>query len=476
MRRDAPFPVPSRRSRSSSRRSLRMPHLVRLALLAGATCAAIAIAPSPATADVARLEPVAETTPSERSPGYQIVVTDLRGARRTLGPVPNGRLFAGPGGRHLALVPNEDDQASPLIAPLDGSPPRSLELPPGTQVIADLSQLSWTADGTELLIGDAVGWDPAAFPDPSAIKDPDSFRWTTLRCPLATGICSELPDSRGLVVGVPDGVLTTSSFFSTFPTSWTLGGLREQGRAAWEPQSSKRGRVWAGIANDVRVTSTQLVGPPPKVLGRARRPGSAGIPVAYSAVSGPAGAVISRLTVVAQLEHRRGRLRLKTTFRSPRFLLARPGVPLRALPNRPMALSHRDARQVSQATGEPSRRWYFRPQFGTADGWLGAGGPALLSNDLLLTTMDVDGRARPVMVRGRPVTPRTLLRAAHGRTPGRPDKQLELVGHEAAGNAIVTVHYRRPGPGMPDRSETLRVPLDGKGRPTVIRGTVDVAW
>lgn len=480
-RRATPVPAQSGRSRSSSRSSLRMPHLVRLALLAGtAVCAVAGTVPPAATADVARLEPAANAKPGElpRNHDYEVVVTDRRGARRTFGPVPNSYPFAAPDGRHLLLVPDEADgkPVAPVLVPLDGSPVRPLRLPAGTTVVGNISRVNWTPDGTEVLVGDAIGWDPSVFSGLSAIEDPDLLRWTALRCPIATGVCTELAGPGGLVVGMPGGVVATSSYLSSLPSSWVF----DEQLPVWERRTSQRGRTWIGLANDVRVTSTQLIGPTTTTVGRARRTGSRGIPVAHAAVGGPAGALISRITVVTELERRRGRVRLKARHRSPRFLLMTPGAPLRSFASRPLRLSRRDRSRVAPSTADRGQRLHFRPDFATADGWIGGATPSAIVPDYaVVATMDTEGRARPVTVRGRPATAWNLLRAAWGRSPGRIAGGIEVVGYEAAGNAIVSVGYDfsdKDLPGVPQRSATLRVPLDGKTRPTVIRGAVDVAW
>lgn len=477
-----PFPVSSRRSRSTSQRTSHMPRPVRLALLAGAVVwGAGAIAPSAATADVARLSSVAGTKPGTLPSRYRVVVTDQRGSRRSFGPVPLGRLFAAPNGRHLVVLTPEanDDPEGSRIVPLDGSPVRPLRLPAGTVIENGFSQVSWTPDGTELVVGDVLAWDPSAFADPSAIDDLDRFRWTALRCLLATGVCTEVP-TPGLAVGVPGGILTTSSPLSSFPASWLLEGVREEQLPEWERPTSRRGRSWVRIAGDVRVTSTQLVGPPATTLGAVRRSGAAGIPVAVVAVGGPAGAVIFRFTFVTDLQHRRGRVRLNLRARSPRLLLAKPGAPLRAFASRPIVLPRRDVRRISKTTVGPGQRLHFFPRFATPDGWVGGGSPASLAPDLaVLATMDTEGRVVPVTVGGRPATGWALLRAARVRSTGPIAGSIEVIGYEAAGNAIVTVGYDfsdKELPGEPQRAVTLRVPLGGKGRPTVIRGGVDAAW
>lgn len=459
-----------------------MPRLVRLTLVIGATaCAAVAIVPPVATADVARLEPSGTTDPWGLPSAYRVVVTDRRGAQRSLGPVPPGQLVAAPGRQHLLVVPDEPDdaRAAPWLVPLDGSEVRQLQLPAGTAVDGGLSQVSWTSDGTELLVGDAIGWDPSAFAGLSDVDDPDRLRWTSLRCPIATGICTELGRSGGFAVGVPGGVLTTNSTLSSLPASWLFEENSDR-LPEWERPTSPRGRTWIGIADDVRVASTQLIGPTTTTLGQVRRTATAGIPVATSAVGGPAGAVIARITVDATLERRRGRVRLTTRFRSPRLLVARPGAALRAFQSRPIPLARRERRRVSAVTASLRQRLHFWPRFATADGWIGGGGAASLAPELaVLATMDRHGRVRPMTVGRRPATGWNLLQAARVPSPGRVAGPVGIIGYEAAGNAIVSVGYRFGGtemPGLPQRFATLRVPLNGAARPTVIRGTVDVAW
>lgn len=468
-------------SSSRPRRRDRVPRLVRFALLAGtAACAAITVAPSTVLADVARLEPVSKTKPGERPANheYRIVVTDQHGAQRTLGPVPSGDLHAAPDGRHLVLVPDngDDEPVPPRLVPLDGSPVRALRLPAGTAIVGGLSQVSWTPDGTELLVGDALGWDPSAFARPSAIEDIDRFRWTTLRCPIATETCSEIPAASGFAVGIPGGIVTTSSHLTSFPPSW----LFDESTVDWERPTSPRGRTWRSIANDVRTTSTQLIGETTVALGRDERTGRSGVPVAVSAIGGPFGAVISRITVVTEVERRRGRIRLNTRNRRPRFLLVRPGAPLRSFASRPITLPRRDHRRVAPGTAAAGQRLHFQPRFVAADRWIGGAGPYLTVPDhAVLATMGGEGQIRPVTVQGRPATAWNLLRVARGRSPGRIAGGIEIIGYEAAGNVIVSVGYRFGGtemPGLPRRFATLRVPLDGKARPTIIRGKVDAAW
>lgn len=461
----------------------RMRRLFRLAILTGtAVCAAAALVPSMAGADTARLEPTTKTKPGElpRNDDHRIVITDGQGTQRTLGPVPSGRLFADPGGRHLLVLPDGlDDPAAamPRLVPLDGSEIRPLRVPAGVTVELGLSQLSWTPDGSELLVSHAIGWDPEAFAKASQVPDISRYHWVALRCPLSTGICSELPAPGGFAVGVPDGVLTTSSVLSAFPISWLFEGLRERDLPEWERPSSRRGRMWAAIANDRRVVGTQLVGPPATPLSGARRTGPAGVPVALAAAGGPAGAAISRATFVTRLERRRGRVRLNLRTRSPRLLLARPGTPLRMVVSRPIALSQRDRRRIHASTADHDEPVHFHPQLATADGWIGGGSvESLVPIFAVLATLDGEGRVRPVEVQGRPATAWNLLRTALNRSPGRVAGAIELVGYEAAGNAIVTVEHGFGMEGIPERSSTLRVPLHGSALPTVIRSRVDAAW
>lgn len=461
-----------------------MSRIARLTVLVGAAaCAAAGVAPSVATADTARLEPVTKIKPGELPPDPaldRIVVTDQRGARRTLGPVPSGRLFAEPGGRYLLVVPFEDDDApvSPWIVPLDGSALRPLRLPAGTMIDGGgFSQISWTPDGTELLVGDVLGWDPPAFARPSTSKHLDRYRWTALRCPITTAVCSELPPANGFAVGVPDGILITGSIFSSYPPAWWFDNLDEGNRPEWERPRSRRGRLWVRIANDVRVASTQVVGPPPKTLSSARRTGAAGLPVAIAAVGGPSGAAISRVTLVTELERRRGKVRLNVRTRNPRVLLAAPGTRMRALASRPIALPRSDRRRIHASAASPDERLHFHPRFATPEGWIGGGSvESLVPHLAVLATMDSAGNVRPVTVRGRPATAWNLLRAALGRSPGRVAGAIEIVGYEAAGSAVVTVEHGFGMEGIPERSSTLRVPLDGQELPTVVRGGVDVAW
>lgn len=440
---------------------------------------ALVVSSSPAVADVARLESLpTQTTPAE--PNHRIVVTDRRGAKRIFGPVPAGRLVAAPDGRHLAVVPEDrrDDPAVPWIVPLDGSAPRPWRLPAGTMVNGTLSSVAWTPDGTELLVSNAVGWDPSTFAKPSEIESLDHVHWTALRCPVTTGVCTELPAPGALVVGVPGGILATSSLLSFFPMPWVLEGGGDERLPEWERPTSRRGRTWVGIADDVRITSTQLVAPTPATLGRVRRSGAAGVPLAAAAVGGPAGAVISRVTFVTELERRRGRVRLKPRIRSPRFLIARPGAPLRAFASRPITLPRDVRREIDRTTTIPGQRLHFRPLFATADGWVGGGGGSGLgTGDIaVLAAMDVEGRVRPITVRGRPATAETLLRAVHRRVPGRVTDPIEIIGYEAAGNLIVTVRYQPPSLNSLGHADTLRVPLRGPALPTVVHGRVDAAW
>lgn len=475
---DASSAWPSRRSRRW--RSDRTPRSVRRVLVVGAACCSVlAGGPALAAADVARLESLPATQIRPTEPDHRIVVTDQRGAKRTVGPVPAGRLVAAADGRHLAVVPENqrDDASVPWIAPLDGTPPRPLRLPAGTLVTGALSSVSWTPDGTELLVSNAVGWDPSAFAKPSQITSVDHLRWTALRCPIATAVCTELPAPGTLVVGVPGGLLTTSSLLSFFPMSWVLEGGGDQRPPEWERPTSRRGRTLIRIANEVRVASTQLVEPTPTTLGRVRRSGATGVPLAAAAVGGPDGAVISRVTFVTELERRRGRVRLRQRIRSPRFLLARPGTPLRAFASRPIVLPRDVRRELDRTTTSPGQRLHFHPLFATADGWVGGGGSALGAGDTaVLATMDVEGRVRPITVRGRPATAQTLLRAVHRRMPGRVTDPIEIIGYEAAGNLIVTVRYQPPSLNSMGGADTLRVPLRGSALPTVIRGRVDAAW
>lgn len=455
----------------------------RIALLAGAVVCSALVAVSPrASADVARLESAAKPKPGElpRDDDQRIVVADRHGVQRTLGPVPSGRLFAEPGGRYLLLVPNQADDdavASPWLVPLDGSALRTLRLPRATMLMDDVSRVSWTADGAEVLVGDALAWRPSAFARPSTIKDLGRSRWTALRCPIATAVCSELPEGSGFAVGVPDGVLTTDSIFSSSPPPWWFDYLDEGDRPEWERPTSRRGRMWMRVASDARVMRTQLVGPPSQTLSVARRTGAAGLPVALAAVGGPNGAAISRTTLVSELDRRRGTVRLDVRTRNPRLVLARPGAAIREFASRPIALSRGDRRRIHASAADDDEPLRFHPRFATADGWVGGGSvDSLVPNFAVLATLRADGRVRPVTVRGRPATAWNLLRAALGRSPGRVAGAIEIVGYEAAGSAIVTVEHGFGMEGIPERFATLRVPLDGTQLPTVVRERVDAAW
>lgn len=475
-------PAPTERRTAAPGRRTRAVLAAATIALAGGALGAV-----PASAGVARL--VVEGNPYPRDAAtVRIVTTDDGGTTRTLGPfrldeAPGG-ILAAPDGRHAVLLPSDDDEATPVwIAPLDGRPPVRLALPPGVAAYEAFSQISWSEDGSEVVIGNALWADPATEAAGAPAPRPDQIRTTALRCAVATATCVELPAPGGYAVPLPgDGAVVGSSLLSLLPLDFLFEGASDEAQPDWESARSARGRLLTGVANDVRTSSFRIEGPEgtaARELDRRVGPASGGLPVASDAVSGPGGALLTRTTLRLRLQRRGGKVRLRPRETAPRFLAVAPDgrVTKRAVPE--LRLSRRDQRPINGPRGGVGTL-RFRPAVGLPDGgWVGSGvDRATGLNSYAPATMDAAGAARLLRTGGRTATPRALVAAAVGLPRRRfaSSGPLEIVGYErATRRLLVRVLWGRSEDGD-GRSAVLRVRLDGCGRPQVVRGGADTAW
>jgi hypothetical protein len=442
------------------------------ALLAGA---------APAAADVARMAVVEPDDPRQPST-VRITVTDGAGADRQLGPFTtvdaSSGLVASPDGRHLLVLPSDDGngEGRPYVVAAAGGPLVALTLPENVAAAPPYSQLSWTPDGSEVIIGDAA----LSTPRPG---DPDetTLTWTALRCPVATAVCTELPGPAGSAVGVPGGALVSSSPFSLFPPEYLFAGISDTPQPDWVRPGGANGRLVRNLHGAIRVSVTHLEGAAPRTVGRFAGRAADGLPYTLGLTGGPSGALALRYTMTTGVRRRAdGRIRLTQRSSGPRLLTVAPDGQARTGPVPRVRIPRRDldATVRDRVRGVP--RWPFVPRLGRSDGgWIGFAfeDPASLAPDGVLATMGDDGRPRAVRVGGRAATAKNLIDALPDLEPFGHASEFVVLGYERASrSAVVRVDWSS-GEGRPrTRRVAVRVPLDGGGAPRVVPGGADAAW
>lgn len=475
--------TPRRPRRSSTARTSLT---VATALVAGAVLA------GSAAADVATLTR-SEDADLGKPVTVRVAVTAADGSTRRLGPFtledPPGGLLASPDGRRLLVLPQEDGQGDggTYVLTLDGSAPATplpLTMPPDVQVAAPYSQLSWTPDGSEVVVGDAARTTPRPGADPDD-EDAELVEWTSLRCAAATRVCAETPGPRGSAVGVPGGALVSSSFLSVLPTDYTLRGLSDTPDPEWASPASAFGRLIRSVNDDVRVSATHLESTTSRTVGRFEGPASKGLPFTFGIVGGASGALLMRYTTTTHLETRKGRIRLVTRDTGPRLMTVAADGTARTGPVPRVRIARRDLRGVVARLPAGPQRLRFVPVLGRSDGgWIGfaADDPEpLVARGAALALLGDDGRARVLRVGGRAATTRRILETAPGVGPVTAVGETRLIGYERGRrSAVVRVAWRERRPGSRSRTrrreKALRVPVDGTGRPSVVPGGAATAW
>lgn len=447
-----------------------------------AVAASLAVA-APAAAGVARMT-VAEPDDPFQPRTVRIAVPDGAGAERRLGPFatvdrPSG-LLASPDGAHLLVLPSDDGNLDgrPYVVAAAGGPLVPLALPENVAAAPPYSQLSWTPDGTEVVIGDAARSTPR--PDDSDNPDDSTLTWTALRCPVATAVCTELPGPGGRAVGVPGGVLVSSSPFSLFPAEYLFAGLSDTPRPDWVRPGGADGRLVRELHGAIRVSATHIESGAPRTVGRFVGRSADGVPYTLALTGGPSGALALRYTLTTRVRRRAdGRIRLAQRGSGPRLLTVAADGQARTGPVPRVRIPRRDLDGTDRDRIDGAPRWPFVPGLGRSDGgWIGFAleDPTSRAADGVLATMGDDGRPRAVRVGGRAATARNLVEALPDVGPFDYASEFALVGYErATRSAVVRVEWSSDGRPR-TRSVAVRVPLDGGGAPRAIPGGADAAW
>jgi hypothetical protein len=445
-----------------------------------AVAALLAVA-APATADVARMA-VNEPNDPRQPSTVRITVTDGAGVERRFGPFatvdgPSG-LVASPDGSHLLVLPSDDGngEGRPYVVAAAGGPLVPLALPEDVAAAPPYSQLSWTPDGTEVIIGDAARSTPRS-------DDPDetTLTWTALRCPVATAICTELPGPAGSAVGVPGGALVSSSPFSLFPSEYLFAGISDTPTPDWVRPGGADGRLVRSLHGATRVSATHIEGAAPLTLGRFVGRAADGVPYTFGLTGGASGALALRYTLTTRVRHRAdGRIRLAQRGAGPRLLTVAPDGRARTGPVPRVRIARADLDGTARDRARGVARWPFVPRLGRSDGgWIGFAfeDPASLAPDGVLATMGDDGRPRAVRVGGRAATARNLIEALPGAERFDSGSEFVVLGYERASrSAVVRVDWSSREGRPRTRRVAVRVPLDGGGAPRVIPGGADAAW
>ncbi|WP_022927852.1 hypothetical protein [Patulibacter americanus] len=446
--------------------------LALAALLAGA---------APAAADVARMA-VDEPNDPRQPSTVRITVTDGAGAERRLGPfttveAPSG-LVASPDGRHLLVLPSDDGngEGRAYVVASAGGPLVPLTMPTNVAAAPPYSELSWTPDGSEVIIGDAARSTPR--PDDA---DETTLTWTALRCPVASAVCAELPGPAGSAVGVPGGALVSSSPFSLFPAEYLFAGISDTPRPDWVRPGGADGRLVRNLHGATRVSATHIEGVVPRTVGRFVGRAADGLPYTLGLTGGPSGALALRYTLTTRVRRRAdGRIRLAQRGSGPRLLTVAPNGEARTGPAPRVRIPRRDLDGTARKRIRGVPRWPFVPRLGRSDGgWVGFAfeDPASLAPDGVLATMGDDGRPRAVQVGGRSATARNLIEALPDAGSFDYASEFRVLGYERASrSAVVRVDWSSGEGRSRTRRVAMRVPLDGGGTPRTIPGGADAAW
>lgn len=473
-----------------------LPRSTGAALAAAAVLAAVG-QPASATADTARI--VTDDATRDTGPAHAaIVVTALDGATRTLGPyrfrhVPTD-LKNSADGRYLAVGFDLAGRSHEVtIVPTDGSGPFALRVTPPSLGITSTSDFSWSADGSELIVGGAE--------DQKAPLGRWRYRSAALRCPIATRICQRIPDGEGLAAAVPGGIVTSTPLDDVLPSGSQFGGFVEPTTIDVRPARQRRDE--RQLLREVRTRSrtrttlvTTVVDPPTtaSVMARTARL-TAGIDAAISVLGGPSGALIVHDRHRVSVTRRGTKLRLRSQTQARRWTVVAPDGTRRTQPMRVFLVPKADAPTYNWGQKLPRQRLGAVPSAAiTTGGWLGTVGFVRGNGPggYLLARVTPTGRAELMRSGGRLVSARNLVRTVLHRAPTPSTASLDVVGFEAASDAaIVTLGWSE---GAPDKSiapegvvasrgdhvnvvATVRVPLDGKTAPTVVSHTMEqAAW
>lgn len=444
-----------------------------LAALGTLTALALAVQPTIATADTARLG-------SPTSNGRAIVLTAADGTTRTIGPYDVDpwpmTLRISPDRRQIAIIPVAPSLIDTvLIVPTDGGPARTLTIGPQRRGLTGRSDLSWTTDGQALIIGDTK----------LGRASRDERHWSrVLRCDLVASACHAIPGVDGVAAPVPGGIVTSSSVGSLVPFDpgfVDVGPSRPSQRLLrFRVDRDDRGKL-RSFAKRQR-SRTALVTDTTRTLTAETASLEAGIDGAITVVGGPSGAL---------LVHQRHRTRVTRGKRGStvdwrvgplRWTLIDPSGARRTMVAPRLRIPTRLVESTPESAGRTTRLATVVPRTALpVGGWLadvqtlteaGHDGHAL-------ATITPDGRASLVRSNGKLVAATDLIRTPLGRRASSHSASFRLIGHEATSNAaVVVVNW-----GEERRSDyrymraTVRVPLDGRTPPSVVsRSAENEAW
>lgn len=479
--------------------------LLVVALGAASTLAAAGGSPTTATAGTARIAAVDTARGHEDGPARaSIVVTTSDDGARTLGPyrfrhVPT-ELTSSPDGRYLVVGSDLLGRSSEItIVPTDGSGPFALRIEPRSLVVTSTSDFSWSADGSELIVGGAD--------DQRAPRGRWRFRSAALRCPIATRVCTRIPGSEGLAAAIPGGVVTSTPLDDVLPSGSQLGGFVEP--TTIDARPARQSRYERELLRELRTperTRTTLVrtgaNPPTTTVLTTRKQRLArGTDAAISVLGSPSGALIVHDRHRVAVTRRGTKLRLRSRTQPRRWTVVAPDGTRRTRRMRTFLVPRADAPAYDWGRKLPRQRLGAVPSVGVAaGGWVGTVGfvRGAGPGGYLLARIAPTGAAELMRTGGRPASARNLVRTTLGRTPTPGEASLDVVGYEAATDAaIVTVDWSEGPPdastapdgnldpdgvvesrGEPVRgTATVRVPLDGRTPPTVVSRTQEqAAW
>lgn len=476
---------------------------ITLATLAVAAVLAAAGPPAIAAADTARI--VKDGATRDTGPANAtIVVTALDGTARTLGPyrfrhVPTD-LTSSPDGRYLAVGSGLAGPTREItIVPTDGSGPFVLRVTPRPLVITSTSDFSWSADGSELIVGGAE--------DQKAPLGRWRYRSAALRCPVATRICQRIPDSEGLAAAVPGGIVTSTPLDDVLPSGSQWGGYVQpttiDARPARQRRDERQLLREVRTRSRTRTTVVSTVADPPTTATVTTRTArlTAGVDAAVSVLGGPSGALIVHDRHRVTVTRRGAKLRLRTRTQARRWTIVAPDGTRRTRPMRVFLVPKADAPTHDWGQKLPRQQVGAVPSVAVpTGGWLGTVGFVRGNGPggYVLARITPDGSARFMRAGGQLASARNLVRNVLRRSPTPSTASLDVVGYETATDAaIVTLNWSE---GPPDESiapggstdatgvvespgkhlggaATIRVPLDGRTAPTVVsRTTEQAAW
>ncbi len=431
--------------------------------------ATIALAGAPAApADTARLVPAGT---SDGATGGTIVVTDVAGRQRTLGPfageMPLAGLTRSPDGRWFAVLHGYRDLIGAItIVPTDGGAPFGFRLGPAGPVatVATTSQVSWSADGEELVIGYANHADGGA-------------GLAVLRCAIVTRVCVPVPGISGMATTVPNGILSVTGYGELVPRLRPWTGPRHRLRPA--ELRDLRQRRTARIALTAAAGTTTIQADRVNALDGLH--GTVGL------LGGPSGALLVQQRYRATLTRRSDGWTARQHHGGARWTIISPDgrSRTRAAPRLTVPRAHGAAgRRYDRVLGQ---RAAVQPAVSrSSGGWLGTVGDRTYvgsGDGLVLTQITAAGDATFVRTGGALASAATLVhRLGRAAVPGTP--ALFLLAHEASTDAAIALVVwepkRRPSV---EHAAVVRVPLDGRTAPTPIRDRVtrlseieQVAW